>query len=114
MMPRLLSRIGLWVRPASEPMTRSLRGLDWLNFFVANFQTGFGPFLSVYLTGAGWTQGAIGAALSAGTVTAMAAQVPGGAFVDAVRSKRAAVAAAIAAIAASALLIAAWPAFLPI
>jgi MFS family permease len=44
----------------------------------------------------------------------MAAQVPGGAFVDAVRSKRAAVAAAIAAIAASALLIAAWPAFLPI
>jgi MFS family permease len=114
MMPRLLSRIGLWVRPASEPMTRSLRGLDWLNFFVANFQTGFGPFISVYLTGVGWTQGAIGAALSAGTVAGMVSQVPGGMLVDAVRSKRAAAAAAIVAIMASALLIALWPALLPI
>jgi MFS family permease len=95
-------------------MTRSLRGLDWLNFFVANFQTGFGPFISVYLTGVGWTQGAIGAALSAGTVAGMVSQVPGGALVDAVRSKRAAAAAAIAAIMASALLIALWPALLPI
>jgi MFS family permease len=95
-------------------MSRSLRGLDWLNFFVANFQTGFGPFISVYLTGVGWTQGAIGAALSAGTVAAVVGQVPGGALVDAMRSKRAAAAAAIVAIAASALLIALWPSFLPI
>jgi MFS family permease len=114
MMARLLSRIGLWVRPAAEPMTRSLRGLDWLNFFVANFQTGFGPFISVYLTGVGWTQGAIGAALSAGTVAGMVSQVPGGMLVDAVRSKRAAAAAAIVAVIASALSIALWPAFLPI
>jgi MFS family permease len=95
-------------------MTRSLRGLDWLNFFVANFQTGFGPFISVYLTGAGWTQGAIGVALSAGTVAGMASQVPGGALVDAVRSKQAAAAGAVVAIMASALLIALWPALLPI
>jgi MFS family permease len=91
-----------------------LRGLDWLNFFVANFQTGFGPFISVYLTGAGWTQGAIGAALSAGSVTAMVSQVPAGAVVDAISSKRKAAAAAIAGIIISALLIALWPAFLPI
>jgi len=95
-------------------MARSLRGLDWLNFFVANFQTGFGPFISVYLTGVGWTQGAIGAALSAGTVAGMVSQVPGGILVDAVRSKRAAAAAAIVAIMASALAIALWPALLPI
>ncbi len=95
-------------------MSRSLRGLDWLNFFVANFQTGFGPFISVYLTGVGWTQGAIGSALSAGTVAAMVGQVPAGALVDAMRSKRAAAAAAIVAIIASALSIALWPAFLPI
>jgi MFS family permease len=95
-------------------MARSLRGLDWLNFFVANFQTGFGPFISVYLTGVGWTQGAIGAALSAGTVAAVVSQVPGGALVDAVRNKRAATAAAIVAIIASALAIAFWPALLPI
>jgi len=96
------------------PATRSLRGLDWLNFFVANFQTGFGPFISVYLTGVGWTQGAIGVALSAGTVAGMVTQVPGGAVVDAVRSKRAVAAAAIIAIMASALLISLWPALLPI
>jgi MFS family permease len=99
---------------ASSAVNRRLRGLDWLNFFVANFQTGFGPFISVYLTGAGWTLGAIGVVLSAGTVAAMASQVPGGALVDAIRSKRAAAGAAIVAIMASALCIALWPAFLPI
>jgi MFS family permease len=110
---RSLSWIGLWVRPAAEP-SRSLRGLDWLNFFVANFQTGFGPFISVYLTGVGWTQGAIGAALSAGTIAGMVSQVPGGMLVDATRNKRAAAAVAIIVIMASALLIALWPALLPI
>jgi MFS family permease len=102
------------MQPAAVPLTRSLRGLDWLNFFVANFQTGFGPFISVYLTGVGWTQGAIGIALSAGTVASMASQVPGGALVDAMRNKQAAVAASVGAIMVSALLIALWPAFLPI
>jgi MFS family permease len=91
-----------------------LPGLDWLNFFVANFQTGFGPFISVYLTGAGWTQGAIGAALSTGTIASMASQVPAGALVDAMRSKRIAAAAAIAAIGVSALAIALWPNILAI
>jgi len=113
-MTQSILRIGLWAAPSAAPMSRSLRGLDWLNFFVANFQSGFGPFISVYLTGVGWTQGAIGVALSAGTVAAMVGQVPGGALVDAVRSKREAGAAAIAAIIASALLIALWPALFPI
>ena len=63
------------------------RGLDWLNLFVANVQTGFGPFISVYLTTAGWTQTGIGLALSVGTVAAMASQVPAGALVDAIRRK---------------------------
>lgn len=48
------------------------RGLDWLNLFVANIQTGFGPFIAVYLTTQGWTQSAIGIALSVGTLAAMA------------------------------------------
>ncbi len=63
------------------------RGLDWLNLFVANVQTGFGPFIAVYLTTAGWTQTGIGLALSVGTVAAMASQVPAGALVDRVRRK---------------------------
>ena len=101
-------------RSALAAIGRDLPGLDWLNFFVANFQTGFGPFISVYLTSAGWTQGAIGAALSAGTIAGMASQVPAGALVDAVRSKSLAAAVAIALIAVSALAIALWPNFLAI
>jgi len=37
-----------------------LRGLDWFIFFVADVQTGFGPFVSVYLTAQKWTQVDIG------------------------------------------------------
>jgi MFS family permease len=102
------------VRRPGATAPRGLPGLDWLNFFVANFQTGFGPFISVYLTGSGWTQGAIGAALSTGTIASMASQVPAGALVDAMRSKRMAAAAAIAAIGVSALAIALWPNILAI
>src|SRR6266850_5655759 len=106
-------RIGTGCR-AAHADARQLRSLDWLNFLVANFQTGFGPFISVYLTGAGWTQGAIGAALSAGTIASMVSQIPAGALVDGMRSKRKAAAAVIVAIAVSALAIALWPNFLAI
>ena len=30
-------------------MAAAGRGLDWFNFFVANVQTGFGPFIAVYI-----------------------------------------------------------------
>jgi len=33
---------------AKPPSTRTLRGLDWLNFFLADLQTGIGPFLAIY------------------------------------------------------------------
>ncbi|MGO8918682.1 MAG: MFS transporter [Stellaceae bacterium] len=85
------------------------RGLDWLNLFVANIQTGFGPFIVVYLTTQGWTQAAIGFALSLGTVTAMASQVPAGAVVDAARRKSVVAAFSILAFTASALLFAVRP-----
>ena len=58
------------------------RSLDFLNLFVANIQTGFGPFVAVYLTTQGWTQTTIGVALSVGTVAAMASQIPAGIVVD--------------------------------
>jgi MFS family permease len=85
------------------------RGLDWLNLFVANIQTGFGPFISVYLTTEGWTLTAIGFALSLGTVTSMASQLPAGALVDAVRSKHHVAAFSILVFTASALLFAVQP-----
>ena len=85
------------------------RGLDGLNLFVANIQTGFGPFISVYLTTRGWTQAGIGTALSLGTIAAMASQIPAGALVDAIRSKAAVALFSIVAFSVSALLFAIRP-----
>ena len=45
----------------------TLRALDLLNFFMADVQTGFGPFVAVYLTAHKWTQVEIGLALTLGT-----------------------------------------------
>ena len=98
----------------SAPPPRTSRGLDSLIFFISDVQTGFGPFVAVYLTARHWTQVEIGFALSLGTVTAMISQVPAGALVDALRGKRAAAASGIVAIGLSALLLACWPALLPV
>lgn len=64
-------------------------------------QMALGPALSAYLTAQFWNPEKIGVAFSIGTVTAMVAQVPAGAFVDAVASKPRAAGAAILAIAAA-------------
>ena len=93
---------------------RSLRALDWMNFFVANVQTGFGPFIASYLASHKWTQGEIGMALSVGTISAMVSQVPAGAAVDAMRNKKGAAAWAIVAIILSAVLLASSPTVLPV
>jgi MFS family permease len=94
---------------AAEVSPSAGRGLDLLNLFVANVQTGFGPFIAVYLTTEGWTQTQIGIALSIGTVTAMASQVPGGALVDAVTRKSRIAAFSILVFTASAILLAVRP-----
>ena len=93
---------------------RSGAGLDWLNFFVANVQTGFGPFIAAYLASQAWTQGQIGLALSIGTLTTMVVQVPAGAVVDATRDKRRMATLAVASIAGAALILAAFPDRLPV
>lgn len=93
---------------------RSLRALDLLNFFIADVQTGFGPFLSVYLTTQKWTQGEIGLALSLSTVVSLVLQVPAGALVDEVRGKRALVAGGLVLIAIAALLFVNWPLLVPV
>ena len=90
----------------------SSRGLDGFAFFVANLQTGFGPFLAVYFTQAKWTQSDIGFALTVGSLVSLLGQVPGGAFVDAVRSRRFAAGFSVVAIALSAFALAMWPNFL--
>lgn len=93
------------------PSTSSGAGLDWLNFFIANVQTGFGPFISVYLTTERWTQVDIGLVLTVSGAFALLGQVPAGVLVDALASKRLAAASAAIAIAGSALALALWPIF---
>ena len=83
--------------------------LDWFNLFVANIQTGFGPFIAVYLTSQSWTQTSIGVALSIGTVAAMASQVPAGALVDAIPNKTRVAAFSVLAFTACALMFAIYP-----
>lgn len=92
----------------------SQQGLDWLNFFVANLQTAFGPFIAVYLTGEHWTQGQIGVALTAGSVTTIVSQVPAGMVVDALTNKHLAALLAIVTIIISCLLLVLFPQRMPV
>src|SRR5689334_490197 len=50
-----------WYRAARQEFhgpasVRSRRGLDWMNFFVSDVQTGFGTFVAFYLAQQGWPQ----------------------------------------------------------
>jgi predicted MFS family arabinose efflux permease len=96
---------------AKTPSARTLRGLDWLNFFLADVQTGVGPFLAIYLAGYKWNEERVGLALMAGGIAGILTQTPAGALVDRLRSKRALIAAGVAALAAGAMLIALLPTF---
>jgi MFS family permease len=94
-----------------HPSPSSLRGLDWFVFCVADVQTGFGPFVAVYLTTQKWTQTDIGLILSVSGLVALAGQMPGGWLVDTARSERFVAGVAIIAIAIAALTYAAFPIF---
>jgi len=83
----------------------SLRALEITNFFLADVQTGLGPFLAAYLAGAGWEPGRVGVALSVGGAITVLLQTPAGAIVDQWRSKRLILVVASAVLAAGALLL---------
>ena len=95
-------------RPVSA---RSRHGLDWFVFFVADVQTGFGPFVAVFLTTQKWTQTDIGMVLTVSGLVGLVGQVPIGAFVDSIRSVRTAATFALVVIGISAFVFAVWPIF---
>jgi MFS family permease len=92
-----------------RPSKRSEGGLDWLNFFIADVQAGFGPFVALHLASLHWSQGRIGLLLTVSTLSSIASQAPGGALVDAAPSKRLLIGVALATIATAALLFAFFP-----
>jgi MFS family permease len=95
------------LRTPASPQSRY--GLDWMNFFIADIQTGFGTFVAFYLADLGWSHSDIGLALTAGGVAGLVGQIPGGALADAVRWKRGLVALGIVMTGAAALILALVP-----
>jgi MFS family permease len=93
-----------------RPSARSLRGLDGLNFLMADVRDGLGPYLSVYLKGAQhWQPGDIGIAMAASSLSAALCQIPAGLLVDALRAKRLLVAGSGVTVAVGCMLIASFP-----
>ena len=99
---------GAAARPVSA---RSRRGLDAFVFFLADIQTGFGPFVAVFLATQKWTQTDIGLVLTTGAIVGLLGQAPAGALVDRVRSLKLVAAASIVAIGVCAFALAAFPVF---
>jgi MFS family permease len=93
------------VEEAGEGNTRSLRSLEWLNFFVSDVQTGLGPFLAAYLASNGWDPARVGYALTFGGLVAVAMQTPAGAVIDAIHRKRLLLAVNLAVLVAGAVLL---------
>jgi predicted MFS family arabinose efflux permease len=96
------------------PTKRTLRGLDWLNFFLADVQTGVGPFLAIYLAAYKWDEQRVGLALTVGGIAGIMTQTPVGGLVDRLRAKRTLMAAGVIALALGALIIAFFPSFWPV
>jgi MFS family permease len=97
-------------RENRNPSTRSLRGLDGINFLMADVRDGVGPYLSVFLKGQEhWEAGAIGIAMAASSIAAAACQIPAGLLVDSLRIKRLLVAGSGLLVALGCLLIAFFP-----
>lgn len=89
----------------AAPEPKTIRSLEWLNFFLADVRTGLGPFLAAYLASSGWAPDRVGYALTFGGLVTVALQTPAGAVIDAVRRKRLLIAAALAVLVAGACLL---------
>lgn len=95
-----------------HPSSRSLRGLDWINFSMADVAGGVGPYLSVFLKGAqNWQPGDIGIAMAVPTIAGAVFQIPAGLLVDGLKVKRFLIAVSSLLIVAGCLAIVLYPAF---
>jgi MFS family permease len=90
---------------ASGSPAKSISFLQWLNFLVADVQTGVGPFLAAYLAARGWNPRDTGYALTIGGRVSVIAGPFAGALIDKSERKRGLVAVAIGMLAAGAVLL---------
>jgi hypothetical protein len=68
---------------SARPSAPTLRALDWLNFLLADVQTGVGSFPAIYLAGYKWNEQSVGLALTVGGIAGILMQTPAGALVTA-------------------------------
>ena len=99
-------------RPGQQ--TANYWALAAFNFLVAAVQTGFGPYISLVLIRAGWSQAEVGIVLSIGTATALLCQLPGGLVVDAVHNKKLILSAAMLITGGTAVVLGTMPKFVPV
>ncbi len=93
-----------------EASSRSLRGLDGLNLFLADVRDGLGPYLAIYLVAVrgpslGWNEATAGMVMTIAGIVGLLVQTPAGAFVDRAKDKRLVIAIAAIAITISCLLL---------
>ncbi|GJD48918.1 putative MFS-type transporter [Methylobacterium crusticola] len=93
---------------ARQPSRRVLRGLDALNFTLADVRDGLGPYLAIYLIAVrgpdqGWNEATTGMVMTIAGIAGLVAQTPAGALIDRSRHKRAIVIAAALAVTLSCL-----------
>lgn len=91
-----------------RPSLRAARGLDALNFFLADVRDGLGPYLAIYLIAVrgpaeGWNEATAGAVMTIAGIAGLVAQTPAGALIDRSRNKRAVVIAGAVAVTLSCL-----------
>ncbi len=99
--------------PATEAsIDRANRGLDAVNFFLADVRDGLGPYLAVYLLAEQhWDEARIGMVMSIAALAGIVAQTPAGALVDATQQKRWLMVGAAIVVTAASLLLPLFPTF---
>ena len=90
------ARVGGRSAQGKSASTRALRGLDALNFFLADVRDGLGPYLAIYLISVrgpdqGWNEATTGLVMTIAGILGLIAQTPAGAFIDRTNHKRAVV-----------------------
>ena len=78
---------------APRPTRNALRGLDCLNFTLADVRDGLGPYLAIYLIAVrgpdqGWNEATTGLIMTIAGIAGLIAQTPAGALIDRTRHKR--------------------------
>ena len=92
-------------RPRRTPVRQDTQRLEWLNFLVADVQTGVGPLVAAYLAARHWDARSTGFALTFSGLVTVAAGPFAGAWIDRSRNKRGLIAIALGSLAAGALLL---------